>query len=68
MEGKEKGALDHLDTPIDDAQSHITLQNDFNQGEANEEQLAREIERLTEVLNRTNIDLKDKNSKILDLL
>jgi hypothetical protein len=46
----------------------MSLGADFNEGEASEAQLVREKHRLEEVLARTNVDLKDKNEKILDLL
>lgn len=56
--------MDHLDTQSD-AQSHISLQNE---GDASEQQLIQEKHRLETVITKLNMQLKDKNEKILDLL
>ncbi len=64
---KQKGAFDHLDTQSE-AQSQMSLGGDFNEGEATADDLINEKRRLEEVIGRLNIDIKDKNEKIIDLL
>lgn len=66
-EGKDKTAMDHLDTQSE-AQSQMSLGGDFDEGDATEAQLIKEKRRLEETVARLNIDLKDKNEKILELL
>lgn len=46
----------------------MSLGGDFDEGDASEAQLIREKRRLEEVVARLNIDVKDKNEKILELL
>lgn len=66
-EGKEGQAMDHLET-MSNAQSHMSLGGDFNEGEATEVQLIKEKHRLEEHCARLNMEVKDKNEKILELL
>ena len=46
----------------------MSLAGDFNEGEATADDLINEKRRLEEVIGRLNIDIKDKNEKIIDLL
>ncbi len=46
----------------------MSLGGDFDEGDATEAQLIKEKRRLEETVARLNIDLKDKNEKILELL
>ncbi len=46
----------------------MSLGGDFNEGDATEAQLIKEKHRLEEVVSRLNIEIKDKNEKILELL
>ena len=65
--GKERTALDHLDTQSQ-ATSNMSLGRDFDEGEATEAQLIQEKGRLEQAVARLNKELKDKNNSILDLL
>ena len=57
--------MDHLETQSD-AVSQMSLGG--NEGEATEQQLIVEKHRLEEVVSKLNMELKDKNDKILELL
>ena len=46
----------------------MTLGGDFNEGDATEAQLIKEKHRLEETVARLNIEIKNKNEKILELL
>lgn len=46
----------------------MSLGGDYDEGDATEAQLIKEKRRLEETVARLNIDLKDKNEKILELL
>ena len=59
--------LEHLETQSE-AQSQLTLGGDFNEGDATEAQLIKEKHRLEETVARLNIEIKNKNEKILELL
>ena len=65
--GKERTALDHLDTQSQ-ATSNMSLGRDFDEGDATEAQLIQEKGRLEQAVARLNKELKDKNNSILDLL
>ena len=65
--GKEKNALDHLDT-LSQATSNMSLGGEFNEDEATEAQLISEKNRLEQAVARLNMEIKDKNDKMLDLL
>ena len=63
---KEVTAMDHLETQSDAAISQNPSQ--LNEGEATDNQLISEKHRLEEVVARLNMELKNKNEKILELL
>lgn len=67
LAGKQDDAFDQLDTQSQ-ATSNMSLGGDFDEGQATEVQLIQEKGRLENVVTRLNLEIKDKNGKILDLL
>lgn len=60
-------ALDHLETQSN-ADSHITVPNDFNPNDASPDDLHNQISKLEEVVSVRNQELQQKNNKLLDLM